>query len=487
VTSTTEAPPISRRLKLFYGSGAVAFGVKDNGFGYFLLFFYSQVVGLPADWVSTALMVALILDAAMDIVIGQVSDNWRSKLGRRHPFMYASAIPLAVAFVLLWNPPDASQPVVLAWFVGMMLAVRVFISLYEIPSSALVPELTSDYNERTSFFSYRYFFAWWGGLGLTLIALRFLMRPDENHAVGQLNPAGYSLYGFVAAAVILVAILTATIGTQSRVRYLRPPPPRRPFNMREVAGEMFGTFANRSFMALMLAGVAGNIAIGLGAGLYLYINTYFWELSADQLALLLPGSFIGSAIGAAIAPTMSRRFGKRATAVALCVIAVVVSFAPIVMRLFSVAPANDSPLLMPLLFVAQTLSIVMGVCGNVMISSMLTDVVEESELKTGRRSEGLVLVANTFVAKCVTGVGIFASGVIVATVDFPRGAAPGSVPWETLRNLVLLYLPAQAVLYFLAIWFLSRYRITRGSHEATLAHLAAKATSLESAADPAPR
>ena len=71
--------------KLFYGFGSAAYGVKDSGFNYFLLFFYSQVMGLPPSYVSLAIMVALVFDAMSDPVVGQVSDNWHSKWGRRHP------------------------------------------------------------------------------------------------------------------------------------------------------------------------------------------------------------------------------------------------------------------------------------------------------------------------------------------------------------------------------------------------------------------
>jgi Na+/melibiose symporter-like transporter len=474
-TAERTAPPIGWPTKALYGAGAVAFGVKDNGFSYFLLFFYSQVVGLPAAWVSAALMFALVLDAIFDLTIGQISDNWRSRLGRRHPFMYASVVPVALAYMLLWNPPAGSNVVLLVYLTSMTVIVRIFLGAYEIPSSALVAELTSNYTERTSFFSYRFFFMWWGGLGITLIALRFVLRPDKLHAVGQLNPAGYAHYGVIAALIMAASILTATIGTHGRIPYLKAPPPRRPFHLKAVIGEMFGTLSNPSFVALLMAAVSSNIAIGLGAGLGLYINTYFWELSAGQLSVLLPAAFIGSAFGVLIAPAMSNRFGKRETSVMLAVISVIVSLAPIGLRLVGWFPANGSPLLLPSLFASQMLAVLLGVCANVLISAMLTDVVEESELKTGRRSEGLVLAANTFVAKCVTGVGIFAAGLIVAGVHFPQHAVPGHVAPAVLHNLALLYMPAQGVLYMVAIGFLSRYRITKGGHEANLKLLAERA------------
>ena len=108
-TDPSPATRADRRLnlstKIFYGFGSVAFGVKDNGFSYMLLLFYNQVVGLPATLVGLALMIALVWDACIDPLIGQLSDNLRSRWGRRHPFMYAAALPVAISYVALWNPP----------------------------------------------------------------------------------------------------------------------------------------------------------------------------------------------------------------------------------------------------------------------------------------------------------------------------------------------------------------------------------------------
>ena len=84
--------------KLVYGLGTVAFGIKDNGFNALLMIYYNQVVGLPAAWVGAAIMLAMAADAALDPVIGQWSDSLRTKWGRRHPFMYASVIPVAIFY-----------------------------------------------------------------------------------------------------------------------------------------------------------------------------------------------------------------------------------------------------------------------------------------------------------------------------------------------------------------------------------------------------
>ena len=214
----------STRTKLFYGFGSVAFGIKDNGFQTILLLFYNQVIGLPAQLVGAAIMVALLIDAFLDPIVGQISDNLRTRWGRRHPFMYASALPVAISYLLLWNPPHWSQTAMFFYLVAVSVVVRSFITCYEIPSAALAPELTDDYDQRTSFLSYRVFFGWYGGMTMLALAYLVFLTPDATHPVGQLNETGYSRYGLTAAVIMFAAILISALGTHKFIPHFRVAP-----------------------------------------------------------------------------------------------------------------------------------------------------------------------------------------------------------------------------------------------------------------------
>jgi len=218
--------------KLFYGFGSIAYGVKDNGFSVFLLVYYNQVLGLPAKWVGFAAMIALILDAFLDPLVGYWSDNLRTRWGRRHPLMYAAAVPAGLSFALLWNPPAGLDHQQLFFYLLVLaVIVRIFISFYEIPSSALVAELTMDYDDRTSFLGYRYFFGWWGGLTMSLVAYRVFLQPDATHPIGQLNPHGYAHYGIAGAVIMIAAILVSALGTHREIKHFKVQPKRPPFNL----------------------------------------------------------------------------------------------------------------------------------------------------------------------------------------------------------------------------------------------------------------
>jgi GPH family glycoside/pentoside/hexuronide:cation symporter len=417
------------RTKLFYGFGSVAFGVKDNGFGFLLLLYYNQVLGLPERWVGLGIMIALVADAFLDPIVGYLSDHLHSRWGRRHPFMYASAIPVAVFYYLLWTPPAGLSPAGLfAYFIVIAILVRMFIALYEIPSSSLAAELTDQYDQRTSILSYRFFFGWWGGLTMAVLAFAVFLQPDAAHPVGVLNPDGYRLYGLAASVLMALAILISAVGTHRHIPHLRKPPPQRSLGFTGIMHEVRETLSNRSFLALFGAGFFSAMAAGLTAALNVYFNTFFWELTSSQISLLVVANFPSAAAALAIAPGLSARFGgKKPAAIRTAVAACVLGPAGIVLRLLGLFPSNHSPWLLPILLVATSVVVTLIILASILVASMIADVVEDSEVTTGRRSEGLFFAANSFIQKSVSGVGIFASTLLLSAIGFPRGAKPGEV------------------------------------------------------------
>jgi Na+/melibiose symporter-like transporter len=463
------------RTKLFYGLGSIAFGVKDNGFQFFLLLYYNQVLGLPATWVGFGIMVALVVDALSDPVVGHLSDHLHSRWGRRHPFMYGAALPVAASYWLLWNPPAGLGPEALfVYFVLVACLVRTFITFYEIPSSSLVAELTQHYHERTTVLGYRYFFGWWGGLTMSVLAYLVFLQPDAYHAVGVLNAHGYRRYGVIASLVMLAAILVSALGTHSYIPKLRRPPARRRLGLRGVAREMIETLSNPSLAALFGAGVFAAIGTGLTSALSIYINTYFWEFTSSQISVLVLGLFVSALLAVALAPRLSLRLGKKHATILVAFAALLLGPMPVTLRLFGIFPPNGSPALLPLVAGFAVASVAMLIAASVLVASMIADLAEDSELTTGRRSEGVFVAANTFVQKTVSGIGIFGSGLLLRAVGFPSDATPGNVDPMVVRNLGLAYVPVLVAVYLAAIGFLSRYRISRASHEAAVQRLASR-------------
>lgn len=461
--------------KLAYGFGSVAYGVKDQGFSYFLLLFYSQVIGLDARLVGLAITTALVFDAISDPIVGYWSDNLRSRWGRRHPFMYASALPVAASYFLLWNPPVGWSEHALFWYVLVLaVLIRTFITFYETPSSALAPELTDDYDQRSSLLSFRYFFAWTGGNAMTVgsFLLLFPAFATATIANGQFNRDAYTLYGIIGSSLIFIAIIVSSLGTHSRIIHLKPPPPQRKITLPTVFKEIFQTLANRSFIALFAAAMFGAIAAGMSAALAFYFLTYMWGFSSQQSGLITMSVFVSAILGSILAPVVTKTIGKKRGAMIIGLIAVLGSPLPIILRLIGVMPENGNPFVFWFVFSSTMIDVGLIICFQILAASMMADLVEQAEVRTGRRSEGIFFSASTFIRKMVGGLGVMTATLVLTLAKFPRGADPSQVPHETVLRLGLLYVPILLTLYLLMMAVISTYKLDRAGHEENLRKLA---------------
>ncbi|WP_293379895.1 MFS transporter [Phenylobacterium sp. SCN 70-31] len=472
---TTPKP--SLWTKLAYGFGSVAYGVKDQGFNYFLLLFYSQVIGLDARLVGFAITAALVLDAISDPVVGYWSDNFRSRWGRRHVFMYASAIPVAATYFLLWNPPEGLSQMALFWYLlCMAVLIRTSITFYETPSSALAPELSDDYDQRSSLLSFRYYFGWSGGNAMSVLMFMavFPAFATATIANGQFNRDAYALYGVIGSALIFVAILVSALGTHSRIPHLKPPPPKRRITLMAIFREIFETLANRSFLALFVAAMLGAVATGLSAALAFYFSTYFWGFSPQQIGLITMSVFVSAIIGSVLAPIATRTLGKKRGAMIIGLIAFLGAPLPIVLRLMGVLPDNGHPLVFALVLGTTMIDTGLIICFQILSASMLADLVEAAELRTGRRSEGVFFAASTFIRKSVQGLGVITAGFVLTAAQFPAGASPSEVPQDALLRLGTYYVPTILCLWMAMMAVMATYKLSREGHEENLRQLAAK-------------
>ena len=458
--------------KLAYGFGAVADGVKTNGFEYFLLLYYGQVLGVDFALVGATLLIAMIVDAFTDPVVGYWSDNLRTKFGRRHPFMYAAVLPVGIAYFFVWNPPTGLEGNELfPYLLAITIAVRVCFTFYDVPSSALVAELTDDYDERTSFLSYRYVFGWMGGLFIAVYALRFLLVPTEEYGSGFFNVEGYQTYGIVSAIVIAGSVLICAAGTHSHIPHLRAPPEARKMTVGRVFKEIGETLSNRSLLWLFVATLFGFMANGVASTLNFFINGFFWEFTTSQTALLTLSVFFSALIALVMAPIVSKTVGKKRGAVAIGILAFSIAPMPVILRLFGVMPANGTEVLFNLILGVTVIDVALIITFQILSSSMIADIVEDSELKTGRRSEGIFFAGITFMRKLARGSGLFLASIILAVANLSRDMQPGEVDAETLTLLGAGYAFGLLALWTTMIIVLSRYKISREDHEANLAAL----------------
>ena len=466
---------LSVGIKSAYGFGAVAYGVNNVGFDYFLLLFYSQVIGLDARLVGVAILAALVVDAISDPIVGYWSDNLRSRWGRRHPFMVAAAVPFAASFYLLWHPPEGGSQAELFWYLlTLAVVIRTAMTFYETPSAALAPELTNDYVERSSLISYRSYFAWTGGNAMTVLMFFFLFPAMVTDAIadGRFNRSAYEIMGTIASLLIFISILLSAIGTRSRIKYFKTPPPRRRITINLVFREIFETLSNRSFLALFVAALLGAVATGLAASLSFYFYTYFWEFSSIETGLITMGVFISAIIGAALAPYVTKKIGKKKGAMIVGLVAFIGSPFPITLRLFDLLPDNGSPFVFWFVFMTGVVDLGLIICFQILYGSMMADLVEQSELKTGRRSEGVFFSSVTFIRKSVQGFGLMLASFVLYWAGLSAGATAGQVSDETVWRLGIYYVPTVLSVWMLMMVAITSYKIDRAEHEDNVRQLA---------------
>ncbi|MFM9864691.1 MAG: MFS transporter [Micropepsaceae bacterium] len=473
-----KAAPPSERLplstKLAYGFGSVAYGVKDGGFAYFLLLFYSQVIGVDKWYVTIAIGAALVVDAISDPIVGYWSDNLHSKWGRRHPFLYASAIPVAATYYLLWNPPVGWSNEALFWYLfALAVLIRTFITFNETPSSALTPELTADYDERSTLISWRLFFGWTGGNAMSVMMFLAIFPAFATAtATGQFNREAYALYGMIAAALIGISIVASALGTHSRIPHLKAPPPKRRMTLGLIFKEVFETLSNRSFVALFIANVFGAIGAGMSAALSFYIATYFWKFTPLEIGGLTLGVFLSAIIGAVMAPIVTRTMGKKKGAMIIGMIAFLGAPLPIVLKLMGLLEAGTPTFVYLFVLIAGIIDVGLIICFQILAAAMMADLVEQSELKTGRRSEGTFVAAATFIRKMVSGLGVAAATTVLALAGLEEGAKPEDVSPDTVWRLGAFYVPIILSLWMAMMASIAFYRLDRAEHEENLRQLA---------------
>ena len=466
-----QAPPLRVGAKVGYGVGYLATGVVLTGLSATVLTFYlNQVVGVPALLSGTLIALSLMFDAVIDPLIGQWSDNLRSRWGRRHPFMYVAAVLWALSFYILWHAPkELSGSYLLVFILVLLVAVRVSGSLYDITSNALVPELAPGYDERTGLLSFRWFFLIIGLAGMSVLLNAYFLAHDASHQ-GLLARNGYARFGAFGAVVVFLAAMVSALSTHHRIKYLHAPPVRR-VTLVETVKEMAATMTNPTLLILLLCGLLGGAAGGLRTALDNYFYLHFWGLTPTQIGILAPLGVLGSVVAVLIAPVLSRRLGKKMTMITFFTFSTIISLAPMGLKLMGLMPPNSSGWVLVILCLDALVVAILGVSGFVIISSMVADVVEDQAVKTGVRSEGLLFATNGLVPKFTTAIGVFFAGVLINAVHFPDHAKPGTVPPELMRELVLSFLPVYVVLVSLSIGVLLFYRIDRSAHEANMARM----------------
>lgn len=457
----------------YYGVGSISPNVVGNLLGTFLFYYYNVVLGLSPYLVSVALALALVVDAVSDPLLGYVSDHTRSRMGRRHPYIYWSLLPSTALYMLLLTAHFGDSE--LALFLQLLILVtglRLAWTFYQVPREALGAEISKDYAQRNTLYGVSSFFGWIGGAGIAFATQAFFLKGSYD------NLAGYHELAWWGGGIILVTSLVFSLGTHRVIPELEQPAESRAARIGDIAREILATLNHRSWLMLFFAGVVFSVYIGLVTGLGIYFNRFFWDWKPEEVAIFALVDLSAALIISASAGLLARSWDKKRLAVILFTISIVVGPILLVLRLSdlwygtALLPPNG-PQYGPLwwvMIIHSAFVASVGVLAWILVGSMTADVVEDSQRQTGMRSEGLFFAGPALIQKSISGVGYIIKGSILTMVGFST-AETELQKVAAVENLAFVFVILGIALPALALWIFSKYTITKSVHEQNLQEL----------------
>lgn len=484
---STVGGHVALRTKLSFAIGGAAEGAMTWAFTGFNFIIYTIGFGLPGTLAGLAVFLSIILDAVSDPLIGYVSDRWRSKLGRRHPFIYISALPLGACIVAIYMPPDllltnsnelwslfgvAATPEQwgLAFWLFLFASVfKFFHTCYTLPHLSLGSELTNDYLERTRIFRYNMLFSFGGGASLSWTFYNVFFPEGPT--------LGMDLSWFAGAVALFGALLIFLTAHWTRDQIPKLAQPRNDlprFTIKAFLAETVIVFKNRNYLMLFFGLLCLSIMVGVRETLNANMGLYYWELPPalmGYMPLFSMTSYFVAVVIVAKANQVLEKGGTARIAVFLCVAAAAI---PVLLRSFELIPANGHPAIFWIVGISVFCYYGSLAVLTTTVYSAIGDVVDEHELATGERQEGIFYAVRTFFGKMSNGIGHLVAGIAIDVIGFPPGAVVGEVPPQVIFELGLFDGVIAGIPTLFAIYFYGRYKINKARHQEILSELSAR-------------
>ncbi|MFT7405606.1 MFS transporter [Zhongshania sp.] len=461
-------------LKIGYGIGQSADGIKTAAFSTFLFFYYNQVLGLSGSLAGMAALLALLVDAITDPMIGQLSDRFNSRWGRRHPFMLAGAIPFAAAMIALFSPPTGMGEMALfCWMLGWAIVVRLTLTLFFVPHLSLGAEMVRDYHERTKLISFRVFFSYAGVLVTTVLGFALFFPSTETYQNGMLNADSYTSFGFFVGLTGMIVMLISVFSTRSVIPTLskaaHDPQAKNAFF---AFITVFVTLKEHAFRILFLATLMFMIVAGVSQTLLLYVSSYIFEFTSEHLAILSSSVILSIFVAPMVAQNLSSKIDKKNT-LAVCVFAGgMISAFPFFLYFLDLFQPLSISARLTIVFVGNAIAQSFFIAYIIILDSMLSDTIDVHEQHTAKREEGLFFAARSLATKASFGLGSFFAGVALDIINFPKNTLPVDMPAAAVNNLAVLAGPVLLALFMITIVISSRYPLTSASHREVLRAIA---------------
>lgn len=457
------------KTKLAYGAGDLGPAITANISVFFLLIFFTNVAGIPAGMAGSILLIGKIWDAVNDPIVGVLTDKTKSRRwGRRLPWLLYGAIPFGIFFFLQWVVPQfaverTAQTWGLFWYyVGIGVLSQVFYTVVNLPYTALTPELTQDYDERTSLNSFRFGFSI-GGSVLSLILAQVIFSQISDRT------SQYLVLAAVCGIISILALYWCIFGIRDRVlafeakRAETHEPPSLP-----MSEQLKIVFSNRPFLFVIGIYLCSWLAVQLTASIIPYFVVNWMRLKESDVPPVLIGVQGTALLMLFVWGALSKRFGKKAVYFMGASVWIIAQAG-----LFFLQPGQIG-----LMYVLAIMAGI-GVSTAYLIPwSMIPDVIELDELQTGQRREGIFYAFMVFLQKLGLALGLFLVGNALQTSGF-KEAVPGQnalpiQPDSALQAIRFAVGPLPMIALICGLVLAYFYPITREVHAEIMLKLSEK-------------
>ena len=453
---------LSNKFKVNYSIGAVANGVKTDTFTFFLLFFYSNIIGLNPGLAGSAIFIALCIDAVSDPLMGTISDRTNSSLGRRHPYMFISFIPMSLGYILLFAPRqgwEMSQTDLFLWMTVFTVLTRLGMTLFDIPHRAFGGEVTKDYQERTILMSWREAFGWIAGLSNAFLGYGIFFASTPEYPQGQLNPDAWFPFALTGAIVMIMSVLYSSYSTKDEIKSLSKWTGN--ITLTDIFKELRIAIGNKSFLIFFFGNLFLSLSWGLANTLTLFVNTYFWEFEATQIKYFLPIYLMGTLLALYLTPKLVNLFDKRTIVMISISVVGIIAPAAFIFYNLGLTPENGSYELVMFISSFLIILITFNIIGNMVRDSMVGDIADEVELDSGKRQEGILFATVGFMQKLNTGLGSFFAGQVLNFINFDRSNHTA----EQAYTLAFVQGPITTLLMVVPLIIFSFYSLSAMRHK----------------------
>lgn len=458
-TPIAEKDRVPTREKTAMGFGALGQMMSDHGISQLANQVYNMLLGLNPAIISTVFGVMRLWDAITDPVMGSISDNTRSRFGRRRPYILVGSILCGIIFPLIWFVPETwSHRSMAIYFIVGVLIFYTCSTVFGVAFQALLSEMSPDYRERTKVATFAYFIQSFGWIIFPLVfwVAQFSLFGDAMTGIRILT-IGMGL-------LIMFGGVFAALTAKERYQSIAREQVKVPLLTAMKVSLKNKTFAY--FIGFIVFMILGNQLVNT---LGVYLNIYY--VFGGELK---PGAglqFMLNTIGISLSLIVVACIGKFFSGVEkknILYFAITMAVTGSLLKWVSVTPANPWLQLIPMLFLVP---------GNAafwsLIPSLRADICDDDEERTGTRSEGIYSSVSNWVLKLSFSIVMAISGYILVGVGFHESLG-GDQSDRTIFLMRLLYTFVPVVSLLIALWMVRRYPLTRERMDAIRERLEAR-------------